>query len=72
VGRLNVKTEVSEVSSLDLLLVVAGSVKLLVLGPLVIGLIALAIAFAKPQSFVGLACLANSHDGFALSAWLCH
>lgn len=55
---MNVKTEVPEVSLLDLLLVVAENIKLLVLGPLVIGLIALAIAFVIPQSFVSQAILA--------------
>ena len=55
---MNVETEESEVRLLDLLLVVAENIKLLVLGPLVIGLIALGIAFALPPSFVSQAILA--------------
>jgi len=51
-----------DVSLLDLLLVVAENIKLLVLGPLVIGLMALAIAFAMPQSFVSQAILALPVD----------
>lgn len=55
---MRMESERSEVSLLDLLLVVAENIKLLVLGPLVIGLIALAIAFAMPQSYVSQAILA--------------
>lgn len=50
--------EEDEVSLLDLLLVLAENLKLLILGPVVIGLLALGIAFAVPQSFVSQAILA--------------
>jgi uncharacterized protein involved in exopolysaccharide biosynthesis len=55
---MRMESEEFEVSLLDLLLVVAENIKLLVLGPLVIGLITLAMAFARPQSFVSQAILA--------------
>ena len=42
---------------MDLLLVVAENIKLLVLGPLVIGLMALGVAFTLPQSFASRAYL---------------
>ena len=44
--------EESEVSLLDLLVVLAESLKLLIAGPLVIGLLAYAICHVLPQSFV--------------------
>ena len=44
-------------SLLDLLLVVAENLKLLVLGPLLVGLLALGVGFALPQSFVSQAIL---------------
>ena len=59
---MRMESERFEVSLLDLLLVVAENIKLLVLGPLVIGLIALAIAFAMPQSYVSQAILALPTD----------
>lgn len=43
--------EVSEVSLLDLLLVVANNLKLLILGPLLVGLLALGIGYAIPPTF---------------------
>jgi uncharacterized protein involved in exopolysaccharide biosynthesis len=49
--------EVSQVSLLDLLLVVAENIKLLFFGPLIIGLLALLTAFALPQSFTSQAIL---------------
>lgn len=55
---MHVEPEESEVSLLDLLLVVAENIKLLVVGPLVIGLIALGVAFTLPQSFVSQSILA--------------
>lgn len=55
---MRMESEEFDVSLLDLLLVVAENIKLLVLGPLAIGLMALAIAFAMPQSFVSQAILA--------------
>lgn len=45
-------------SLFDLLLVVAENIKLLVLGPAVVGLLALAISYALPQSFASQAILA--------------
>lgn len=50
--------EGKEVNLLDLLLVVAENLKLLILGPVVVGLLALAIAYALPQSFTSQAILA--------------
>ena len=50
--------EYSEISLLDVLVVLAENVKLLVVGPLVAGLLALAIAYLLPQSFVSQAILA--------------
>jgi uncharacterized protein involved in exopolysaccharide biosynthesis len=51
--------EEGQVSLLDLLLVVAENLKLLVLGPLVIGLVAWLTAFAVPQSFTSQAILVS-------------
>jgi hypothetical protein len=48
------------VSVLDLLLVVAENLKLLVLGPLVVGVLALLAGFALPQSFTSQAILASA------------
>jgi hypothetical protein len=50
--------EENEISLLDLLLVVAENLKLLILGPVVVGLLALAIGYALPQSFTSQAILA--------------
>ena len=47
----------AEISLLDLLVTLADNVKLLILGPLVAGLTALAIAFALPQTFESVAIL---------------
>ena len=47
----------AEISLLDLLVTLADNVKLLILGPLVAGLTALAIAFAWPQTFESVAIL---------------
>ena len=46
-----------EISLLDLLLVIAANLKLLMLGPIAIGLSALAIAYILPQSFTSQAIL---------------
>jgi LPS O-antigen subunit length determinant protein (WzzB/FepE family) len=43
--------EENEISPVDLLLVVAENIKLLIFGPLLVGLVALGIAYALPQSF---------------------
>jgi uncharacterized protein involved in exopolysaccharide biosynthesis len=45
----------AEISLIDLLVTLADSVKLLILGPLAAGLTALAIAFALPQTFESVA-----------------
>lgn len=50
--------EQAEISLLEFLLVIAENIKLLVLGPVVAGLLALAIALALPQKFVSQAILA--------------
>jgi Chain length determinant protein len=50
--------EKNEVSLLDLLVVVAENLKLLILGPLAAGLLALGIGFSMPQSYVSQAILA--------------
>jgi hypothetical protein len=50
--------EESEVSVLDLLLVVAENLRLLVLGPILVGLLALAGAYLVPQSYISQAILA--------------
>lgn len=57
---MNVIVEENQVSLLDLLLVVAENIKLLVLGPLVIGLLSLLAGFAFPQSFTSQAILVSA------------
>lgn len=52
--------EGSQVSLLDLLLVVAENIKLLVFGPLIIGFLALLTTFALPQSFTSQAILVSA------------
>lgn len=49
------ENEENEVSLLDLLLVAAANLKLLILGPLLAGLLALGIGYALPQSFTSQA-----------------
>ena len=49
--------EENETSLLDLLVVVAENLKLLILGPVVVGLVALGIGYALPQSFTSQAIL---------------
>lgn len=56
--EINTVADENEVSLLDLLLVVAENLKLLILGPIVVGLLALAIGYAVPQSFASQAILA--------------
>ena len=56
VEKLNqLSNESNEISLLDLLLVIATNLKLLIVGPIVIGLLALAIGYALPQSFTSKA-----------------
>ena len=50
--------EENETSLLDLLVLVAENLKLLILGPVVVGLVALGIGYALPQSFTSQAILA--------------
>ena len=50
--------EESEISVLDLLLVVAENLKLLIFGPILVGLLALAGAYLVPQSYTSQAILA--------------
>ena len=51
-------TEENEISLLDLLLVVADNLKLLILGPVLVGLLALGIGYVLPQTFISQAILA--------------
>ncbi len=55
---MEMDTEENEISLLDLLLVVADNLKLLILGPLLAGLLALGIGYTLPQSFSSQAILA--------------
>ena len=52
--------EENQVSMLDLLLVIAENIKLLLIGPLVIGLLSLLVGFALPQSFTSQAILVSA------------
>ncbi len=54
---MEIDVEEKEISLFDLLLVVAENLKLLILGPLVVGLLALGIGYALPQSFTSQAIL---------------
>ena len=56
--ELDVVEVEKEVNLLDLLVVVAENLKLLILGPFVVGLLALGIGYALPQSFTSQAILA--------------
>jgi hypothetical protein len=49
--------EETEISAVDLLLVIVDNLKLLIFGPLLVGLIALGIAYTLPQSFTSQAYL---------------
>lgn len=55
---MEIDVDEKEISLFDLLLVVAENLKLLILGPLVVGLLALGIGYALPQSFTSQAILA--------------
>lgn len=48
---MEVEVQEQEISLLDLLLIAAGEIKLLILGPLVVGLLALGVGYILPQSF---------------------
>jgi len=67
---MEVEVQEDEVSLLDLLLVVAENIKLLVLGPLLVGLVALGIAFMLPQSYTSVAYLALGESGPEVQAIL--
>jgi len=54
---MEVEVQEAEVSLLDLLVVVAENLKLLVIGPLLAGLVALGVGFLLPQSYVSQAIL---------------
>lgn len=54
---MEVEAQEAEVSLLDLVVVVAENLKLLVLGPLLAGLVALGVGFVLPQSYVSQAIL---------------
>ena len=55
---MEIEMEEKEIGLLDMLLVVAENLKQLILGPLVVGLLALGIGYALPQSFTSQAILA--------------
>ena len=55
---MEVDVEENEVSLLDLLVVVTQNLKLLILGPVLLGLLALGIGFALPQTFISQSILA--------------
>lgn len=55
---MQMDTEEKEISLLDMLLVVAENLKLLIFGPVLVGLLALAIAYVVPQSYTSQAILA--------------
>lgn len=57
---MELDTEENETSVLDLLLVVAENLKLLILGPVLVGLVALSIGYALPQSYTSQAIVALS------------
>ncbi len=48
---MNEENEENEVSLYDLMLVVANNLKLLILGPLLVGLVALGVAYSLPRSY---------------------
>ena len=55
---MEIDAEEKEISLLDLLVVVAENLKLLIFGPIVVGLLALGISYTLPQSFTSQAILA--------------
>jgi len=62
--------EENEISLVDLLLVVADNLKLLILGPLLVGLLALGIGYALPQSFTSQAHLNLGDSAKAVEAMM--
>jgi LPS O-antigen subunit length determinant protein (WzzB/FepE family) len=57
---MQTENEEQDISLMDLLLVLAENIKLLLIGPLLVGLVALAIAFGLPQSFTSQAILVST------------
>jgi len=62
--------EETEISLFDLLLVVADNLKLLILGPLLVGLVALGIGYALPKSFTSQAHLNLGDSANAVEAMM--
>ncbi|MDO8776337.1 MAG: hypothetical protein Q7K57_48030 [Burkholderiaceae bacterium] len=54
---MGLNAEENEISRLDLVVIVAENLKLLILGPVVVGLLALAIGYVFPLSFTSQAIL---------------
>ena len=66
--EVEVRTQEDEISLLDLLVVVAENIKLLVIGPLLAGLVALGVAFVLPQSYTSVTYLKSGDGGKAIEA----
>jgi hypothetical protein len=66
--KMEIDTQQHEVSLLDLVVVVAENLKLLILGPVVVGLLALGIGYALPKSFASQAYLSLGESGKAVEA----
>jgi hypothetical protein len=66
--KMEMNAQVDEVSLLDLMLVVAENIKLLILGPLLVGLLALGVGFALPQKFTSVAFLSLAEGGKGVEA----
>lgn len=67
---MEMHAEENEISLLDLLVIVAENLKLLILGPVVVGLLALGIGYALPQSFTSRASLSLGDSGKAVEAMM--
>ncbi len=57
---MQVDTEENEIGLIDILTVFAENLKILILGPVVVGLLTLGVGYALPQSFISRAILAPS------------
>ena len=60
---MGVEAQEAEISLLDLLVVVAENIKLLVLGPLLAGLVALGVGFYLPQTYTSVAAIRAGDGG---------
>ena len=60
---MEIEAQQAEVSLLDLLVVVAENIKLLVLGPLLAGLVALGVGFYLPQTYTSVAAIRAADGG---------